>query len=83
MPGPQAYAHIDFTWIGSSPSMCEKKQFFGALFFFLQGPISSHKTKKGHATKKNKPQRGIANLTCKQYYFKFLKYYVFGIVENV
>ena len=22
--------HIDFAWIGSSPSMCEKKQFFGA-----------------------------------------------------
>ena len=27
--GPQAYPNIDFAWIGSNPSMCEKKQFFG------------------------------------------------------
>ena len=43
-----------------------KKQFFGAWkIVFLQSPISSHKTIRGHATK-NEPQRGIANLTYKQ-----------------
>ena len=45
--------YIDFAWIGSSPSMCEKKQFFGAWkIVLLQSPISSHKTIRGHATKK-------------------------------
>ena len=39
------------SWIGSSTSMCEKK--IGAWkIVFLQSPISSHKTIRGHATKK-------------------------------
>ena len=44
-----------------------KKNNFSELekLFFLQSPISSHKTIRGHATK-NEPQRGIANLTYKQ-----------------
>ena len=25
--GPQVYPHLDFAWIGSSPSMCEKTLF--------------------------------------------------------
>ena len=45
--GPHDYPHIDFTWIGSSPSMCEKNN-----FSFLQSPISSHKAIRGHTTKK-------------------------------
>ena len=31
--GPQVYPHIDFAWIGSSPSMCEKKTELEKLFF--------------------------------------------------
>ena len=65
--GPHVYPHIDFARVGSSPSMCGKKQFFGAWkIVFLQSPISSHKTIRGHATKKNERQRGIANLTYTQ-----------------
>ena len=65
--GPHVYPHIDFARVGSSPSMCGKKFFFGAWKIdFLQSPISSHKTIRGHATKKNERQRGIANLTYTQ-----------------
>ena len=48
-------------WIGSSLSMCEKKHFFRAAWkiVFLQSLISSHKTRRGHATKKNEPQREL------------------------
>ena len=50
---PQVYPHIDFAWIGSSPSMCEKNTFSELeKIVFLQGPISSHKTIRGHATNK-------------------------------
>ena len=57
--GPEVYPHIDFTWIGSSPSMCEKKTFIGAWkIVFLQSPISSHKTIRGHATKKKLTTKG-------------------------
>ena len=65
---PQVYPHIEFAWIGSGPSTREKKQFFGAWkIVFLQSPISSHKTMRGHSTKKM-PQRGIANFTYKRYF---------------
>ena len=35
VPGPHVYPHIDFAWIGSSPSMCEKNNFseLEKLFF--------------------------------------------------
>ena len=35
VPGPHIYPHIDFAWIGSSPSMCEKNNFseLEKLFF--------------------------------------------------
>ena len=41
--GPQVYPHIDFVWIGSSPSMRQKKKWAGKIVF-LQNPTSSHKT---------------------------------------
>ena len=41
VPGPHVYPHIDFAWIGSSPSMCEKNNllFFrkASVFFKLLG----------------------------------------------
>ena len=50
--------HIDFAWIGSSPSMSEK---MGAWkIVFLQSPISSRKTKRGHP-----PKKGTAQGDCK------------------
>ena len=61
VPGPYVYPHTHLAWIGSSPSMCEKQ--IGAWkIVFLQNPISSHKTIRGHATKKNEPQTN-----CKPY----------------
>ena len=43
VPGPHIYPHIDFAWIGSSPSMREKKSELEKLFF-CKAPTSSHKT---------------------------------------
>ena len=43
---PSLSTYIDFAWFGSSPSMREKN------IVFLQSPISSHKTKRGHTIKK-------------------------------
>ena len=66
VPGPHVYPHIDFAWIGSSPSMCEKKSELENLLF-CEAPTSSHETiYKGSCHTKSEPQRGIANLTYKQ-----------------
>ena len=53
--GPQAYPNIDFAWIGSNPSMCEKDKCSELeKLFHQQSPISSHKTIRGHAAQKKR-----------------------------
>ena len=56
--GSQVYLHLDFEWIGSSPSMREKEH-FSELDFFLQNPVSTHKTIRGHSSKKMNRNRDL------------------------
>ena len=64
--GPQAYPHVDFGWIGSSPSMREKTNLSELeKLFVCKAQFHPVRQYKG-SRQKNEPQRGIANLTYKQ-----------------
>ena len=52
VPGPHVYPHIDFAWIGSSPSMCEKKSELEKLNSAKPRPHPIRPFIRGHATQK-------------------------------